>query len=348
VGNFCHALFSNTNIQHSQFVWNCKFTANMAHDTTFSPTSTRPRPHRPALASLLLLIGSVLLGMTVGALLATGAAFVLNTLTGNSTTPELTELLQHPTRYPNAWATIMVVQGISHLCSFLLPALVFWYGFERQRWSDFNNRPLIRVAGLGAVVLLVIAFMPMNGLIIKWNQGLSLPDTLAPVERWMRAKETEMAELTRFLTTFDTPAQLMLALLVIAVIAAIGEEVLFRGVLQRRFSEWTGGNIHVGIWLAAAVFSAIHLQFYGFLPRMLLGALFGYLYVWSGNLWVPILAHLVNNGFTVLMVYLRQRQTISVDIEDTQQVSLTAGLFSLLFCLGLLYYFRRSNQAARY
>jgi uncharacterized protein len=282
--------------------------------------------------------------MTAGALLATGAAYVLNALSGNASLPELTELLRHPTRYPNAWTTIMVVQGISHLCSFLLPALVYWYLFERGRWTDFNSKPLMQVGGLGAVVVLVIAFMPLNGLIIQWNQGLSLPDTLAPVERWMRAKEDEMGELTRFLTNFDTPGQLLVALLVIAVIAAVGEEVLFRGVLQRQLTRWTGGNPHVGIWLAAAVFSAIHLQFYGFLPRMLLGALFGYLYVWAGNLWIPILAHFINNGFTVLMVYLRQRQVVSVDIEDTQQVSVTAGLFSLLFCLGLLYYFRRSNE----
>lgn len=303
----------------------------------------QPTPNRSPLASLLLLVGSVLLGMTVGALLATGAAYLMNALTGNGPAPELTDLLRHPTRYPNAWTMIMVVQGISHVCSFLLPALVFWYFFEKQRWVNFQARPLQQVEGLGIVVILVIVFMPFNSLIIQWNMGVTFPETLAPIEQWMRAKEDELGGLTKFLTTITTPARLALALLVIAVLPAIGEEVLFRGVIQRRFTEWTGGNPHVGIWLAAAVFSAIHMQFYGFFPRMLLGALFGYLYLWAGNLWVPILAHFVNNGFTVLMVYLRQRQVVSMNIEDTARVPIMAGLLSLLLCLGLLYYFRRTN-----
>ncbi len=322
----------------------------MLTDSTSTPHPanwpSQPTPDRSPLSSLLLLVGSVLLGMTVGALLATGAAYLMNALTGNGPAPELTALLRHPARYPNAWVTIMVVQGISHVCSFLLPALVFWYLFEKQQWTDFQSRPLGQLStfSLLLVVILVIAFMPLNGLIIQWNQGLTFPETLAPIERWMRAKENELGELTKYLTTITTPSRLILALLVIAVLPAIGEEVLFRGVLQRRFTEWTGNNPHIGIWLAAAVFSAIHMQFYGFFPRMLLGALFGYLYVWSGNLWVPILAHFVNNGFTVLMVYLRQRQVVSMNIEDTERVPIMAGLFSLLLCMGLLYYFRRINE----
>lgn len=324
----------------------------MQTDSTSSRLSSdwqRPAPvARSPLSGLLLLVGSVLLGMTLGAVLATGVAYLLNSLTtdGNTPTPELTALLLNPTRYPNAWTTIMLVQGVSHVCSFLLPALVFWTGFEKQRWGDFqlpHAGPLSQ-SGWLLVPVLVIAFMPLNGLIIEWNQGLHLPETLAPVEQWMRAKEDQMGELTKYLTTFSTIGQLLLALLVIAVLPAIGEEVLFRGVLQRRFTDWTGGNPHVGIWLAAIVFSAIHMQFYGFVPRMLLGALFGYLYLWSGTIWVPILAHFVNNGFTVFMVYLRQRQVVSMDIEATQSVPLWAGLLSLLFSLGILYYFRQSNQ----
>lgn len=327
-----------------------KFTTIMQTDSTSPSHSAQWPPHRPpersALASLLLLVGSVLLGMTTGALLATGVAYLVGSLTGNGSMPNLTKLLTNPTAYPGAWTTIMVVQAVSHVCTFLLPALFFWSVFEKQRWQDFTVRPLGQVGGLAAVIVLVIAFMPLNGLIIEWNQGLDLPDTLAPIERWMRAKEDELGELTKYLTKFSMPGQLLLALLVIAVLPAIGEEVLFRGVLQRRFGEWTR-NAHVGIWLAAAVFSAIHLQFYGFLPRLLLGALFGYLYLWSGNIWVPILAHFVNNGFTVLMVYLRQRQMVSIDIEDTQAVPVSAALLSLLFCLGLLYYFRQVNQNLR-
>jgi len=236
----------------------------------------------------------------------------------------------------------MLLQTINHLGTFLLPALVYWYVIERRTWQQFNARPLWAVAGLSLAALVVVAFMPFDGLIIEWNQHLHLPPTLAPLEAWMRNQEKSLAGITKYLTTFDTPGQLVVALVVIAVIPAIGEEALFRGVLQRNFSYWTG-NVHVGVWLAAALFSAIHVQFLGFFPRMLLGALFGYLYVWSGNIWVPILAHFVNNGFTVLMVYLYQRKMTTVDIDSSESVPIWGAMASLALVAGLLYYFRQSN-----
>lgn len=300
----------------------------------------------PPLRSLLLLTGSVLLGMTLGGILAVAVTYAISAVGGQTSPLELAALLQNPKAYPNGWYLLMVVQGISHVCTFLLPALVYWRLFEHRPFADFQARQLNQVTGLGLVVLLVIAFMPLNGLIIEWNQHLKLPETLAPVEQWMRQKEDELSELTKYLTNFNTTGQLIIALLVIAVLPGIGEETLFRGVLQRNLIRWTG-NIHLGIWLAAAIFSAIHVQFYGFLPRMLLGALFGYLYIWSGNLWVSILAHFLNNGFTVLMVYLYQKKITSMNVEDTDSVPILGALVSFVLSFGLLYYFRQLNQPSK-
>jgi membrane protease YdiL (CAAX protease family) len=87
------------------------------------------------------------------------------------------------------------------------------------------------------------------------------------------------------------------------VIPAIGEEFFFRGGIQNIISDKK--NIHVAVWVSAFVFSAIHMQFYGFIPRMLLGGMYGYLLFWSGSLWLPVIAHFVNNGMAVLVYYLR-------------------------------------------
>jgi membrane protease YdiL (CAAX protease family) len=291
---------------------------------------------------MLLLFGFIMLGMTVGAAVA---ALVVGAgaMAAGGGIGSVTELLQNPAGAPNGWWWLMVVQVLSHVSTFLLPALLYWFLIDRRRLADFNGQPAYRVAGWALVVLLTIAFMPVNGLIIELNQTLSLPEALAPLERWMRAKEDQMAELTRFLTTFSTVPQLLMALLTIGILPALGEEVLFRGVLQRKFIVWTG-SIHVGIWLAAALFSAIHLQFYGFVPRMLLGALFGYLYVWSGNLWVPVLAHFVNNGFTVLMIFLHQHKLTSIDVDNTESVPLSAAIIGTVISVGALVYFKRMNQ----
>ncbi|MBO0952329.1 CPBP family intramembrane glutamic endopeptidase [Fibrella forsythiae] len=302
------------------------------------PLTPEPQPLR----SMFLLFGFIMLGMTVGAL---AAALVVGAgaLASGGTIKSVTELLQHPSATPNGWWWLMLVQSLSHVCTFLLPSLVYWFTVDKRRLADFNGQAISQVAGLVLVVFLTTAFMPVNGLIIELNQSLKLPESLAPLERWMRAKEDEMAELTKFLTTFQTVPQLLMAILTIGLLPAIGEEVLFRGILQRKFIVWTG-NIHVGIWLSAALFSAIHFQFYGFFPRMLLGAMFGYLYVWSGNIWVPILAHFVNNGLQVLLIFLYQRQLTTIDVDSTESVPLPAAFFGAVVSVGALLLFKRMNK----
>jgi membrane protease YdiL (CAAX protease family) len=188
-----------------------------------------------------------------------------------------------------------------------------------------------------AVVLLVVCLVPFNDLMIQWNNSLSMPEPLKWLEFWMRRMEDQMREMTQVLTDFSSPARLLAGFLVIAVLPGIGEELVFRGLLQNKLQALTR-NPHVAIWVAAIIFSAIHFQFYGFLPRMLLGALFGYLYFWSGNLWVPILAHFVNNAFTLLMIYLYQQKISDYDAEASPVASLPLSLGSLVITAGILFY----------
>lgn len=290
-----------------------------------------------------MLVGFVLIGGVVSTLLLFGILAASKGLGLDQAQRYLSALAANPAANPGSWYELMVLQAVNHMGTFFVPALAYWYFIERRTWSQFNARPTSAVAGLGLVILTVVAFMPFDGLVIEWNQNLHLPETLTPIEQWIRDKEKNLEGLTKYLTTFQTTGQLLVAVLVIAIIPGIGEEVLFRGVLQRNFSYWTG-NPHVGIWLAAALFSAIHVQFLGFFPRMLLGALFGYLYLWSGNLWVPILAHFVNNGFTVFMVYLYQQKVVSMNIESAESVPVLGGVVALGLTTGLLYYFRQLNQ----
>ena len=290
-----------------------------------------------------MLVGFVLMGGVISTLLLFGLIVLINGYGLTEAQAYLTTLATNPSAIPNGWYSLMTLQAVNHLGTFLLPALLYWYTIERRSWPQFSIRPLEAVAALGIAALVVLTFVPFDGLVIKWNQDIHLPQTLAPLEQWMRDKESDLAGVTKFLTTFNTPMQLVVAVLVIGVIPAIGEEVLFRGILQRNLIIWTR-NPHVGIWLAAALFSAIHVQFLGFVPRMLLGALFGYLYLWSGNIWVPILAHFVNNGFTVLMIYLYQRHIITVDVESTESVPILGAIASFILTVGLLIYFRQQNR----
>ena len=121
------------------------------------------------------------------------------------------------------------------------------------------------------------------------------------MEKFFLEMETGATELTKQMLNVDSFNGLMFNLLVMAVMPALGEEIFCRGALLNIFSE--NRNKYVAIWVVAIIFSLIHFQMYGFLPRMLLGALLGYLLVWSGSLWLPILVHFINNASIVLISY---------------------------------------------
>ena len=188
--------------------------------------------------------------------------------------------------------------------------------------------------------------MPANAIIIEWNANVDFPAFLAGFEQWAQAKEAQLAEASKMMTQVGNPGEYLLGLLVVALIPAIGEELLFRGVIQRQLEQY-GINIHVAIWFSAIFFSLFHLQFYGFVPRMLLGALFGYLFYWSGNLRIAMLAHFVNNGFTLTLLYLYQLQSIEFNVEEPQSPSWPVALGAASVCVFLLFVFYRHYQQQR-
>ncbi|MBK9424492.1 MAG: CPBP family intramembrane metalloprotease [Bacteroidetes bacterium] len=141
-----------------------------------------------------------------------------------------------------------------------------------------------------------------------------MPDFLAGAEAWIKQKEDEMAKLTEAFLKMENAGDLIANILVIGVITAIAEEFLFRGVIQKLFLQLTG-NIHVAILLTSILFSAIHVQFYGFFPRLLLGMLFGYLLVWSGSLWVPVAGHMINNTGAVIFAWYASKHELTFNHE---------------------------------
>ena len=133
------------------------------------------------------------------------------------------------------------------------------------------------------------------------------------IEIWMKNSEEKAKVLTDAFTEGDSLGVLFLNLIVIALLAALSEELFFRGVLQKVLIECTR-NKHLGVWIGAIIFSAFHMQFYGFLPRMLMGAFLGYLFLWSGSLWLGIFAHFINNGMAVLIIWLINKNVIPENI----------------------------------
>jgi len=149
-----------------------------------------------------------------------------------------------------------------------------------------------------AVITMLVAVPAMNSL-IAFNEAIPLPPDIANALRGMEESAAGMIEAVT--GPHDIP-NLLMTILIVGIMAGLSEELLFRGCLQRLLS-CGGMNHHAAIWLAAAVFSLLHLQFYGFFPRMVLGAFFGYLLWWTGSVWVPVIIHALNNTFYLIEQY---------------------------------------------
>lgn len=293
--------------------------------------------HRPWTAFLMLLL-FVFIGMFVGQFFGFLAMLPLTGvgLEALSNPNFLADIMSDPT-YKRA---VMIMNACVATSAFIVAPLVYLYGYAKMPLSIFFNNNNIITIPLLLTIFIVIAFMTVNSIFIEWNAKMELPEFLRGFEAWAKRLEEQAEVLTQMMTRFDNKVDLGLALIVIAVVPAVGEELLFRGLIQNQLGGITK-NAHVAIWLAAIIFSAFHFQFYGFVPRMLLGALFGYLYYWSGNLLVPIFAHLMNNGLTLILLYMYQHGAIEFDIESETSVPFTNIIFSLVLVVALIFYFKR-------
>ena len=198
-------------------------------------------------------------------------------------------------------STMRQLQAVSSLGSFLLPALAMAFFCSSNMSKYLSLRPVGTRAAWPLTLLCMLLLSPFISLLTFANESLQLPEALAPLERWMQAQEALAKQLTDQLLASDRIDILLANLLVVAVIAALTEELFFRGALQRILGKALS-NPHAIIWTAAALFSAFHMQFYGFLPRMILGAYFGYLLLWSRSIWLPVFAHFINNATAVVVL----------------------------------------------
>ena len=249
--------------------------------------------------------------------------------------------------------TLKWIQLLQTITLFLLPSLILAYMCAKApfSWLQLDKKADWKVF-LWAVGIMLVA-LPAINMLAQWNQHMVLPTWLSGVEEWMKAKEAEAEWLTKQFMSVTTISGLLVNLLLMAVLPALSEEITFRGVLQRLLSpknsslnsQLSNLNSHLSIWLTAIIFSAIHMQFYGFVPRMLMGALFGYMFVWTGSLWVPMLMHFVNNGMAVLLYFLANKAGWDMDKVDAigTNETLWLGIVSLVLTIVGIYAFRRST-----
>lgn len=196
-----------------------------------------------------------------------------------------------------------------------------------------DRRIDLRLLLLAAAAL--ITATPMMNRIIALNEAVTLPDSLAWLEQSLKQMEEQAAATIAVMQGGTSVGDLIMNILIIGVLAGLGEELIFRGTFLRLMT--TGRiNPHIAVWTVAVVFSAVHLQFYGFVPRTLLGAYFGYLVVWTRCLWIPVIIHALNNIIYVSSEWIAARQGLDESAINGYDGNLLVNAASVIITAALL------------
>ncbi len=277
-------------------------------------------------------------------MLGSAAGYLIPLITDGATNVSLAlEFLSAPEKMtdaasqPDGLVRILAITQISaQIGLFIMPPLVFAMLIYGQRFH--KGLGLDATPGAFSILLVIpLTFMVLP--MVSWLHQLNMQ---VPITETMELSE-QRAEL--FITLFlkdDTWKRLVLNLFMIALLPAIGEELFFRGILQKYLAKGLK-NVHLAVFVTAILFSLLHFQFHGFLPRVFLGVLFGYLFVWTGNLWLPIIAHFVNNGAAVVVEFLGQRGLMEGGYQEFGKETGTGALalsiaVTFTICLALYYH----------
>jgi uncharacterized protein len=222
---------------------------------------------------------------------------------------------------------------------FLIPALMAAYLIRRDDESFLKMGRFPRPIDIMMVVLLGILIIPLLNFTLVLNSRMVLPEFLSGIQQWMKTKEDTASHLTELLITSSGALTLAINIFILAVVPAFCEELLFRGLLQQIVCRLFRSS-HIGIWVTAIIFSTIHFQFFGFVPRLILGLLFGYLFYWSRNLWYSIIAHFINNIIPVTVSYFTGWKSLGEQAGNGKE-SLTFPFPAVILSVLILFYFWR-------
>jgi membrane protease YdiL (CAAX protease family) len=236
-----------------------------------------------------------------------------------------------------------IFQMAIHVGLFLLGPVLYLLLVEQNPIQKLGlNKSPFKINYLLIVVLMLVALPGIN-YTHTLNEALRLPDWLGGAEKWMQQKEDSATVLTDAFLAMRSPSDLVINLIMFGLLPAVGEELFFRGALFTIIRDWTQRK-HLTIFITAFIFSAIHLQFYGFLPRFLLGVGFGYLFIFTGSLWAPMLAHFLNNSLAVVVAYFFYQGKSSISQDDFGSVdNLAVNLMSIIITIYMFRVIYRRN-----
>ena len=234
---------------------------------------------------------------------------------------------------PQDLNSLRFMQISSQLFTFVFPPIAYAFLVKEKPVNALGLKN-VKILWFLIGTAMIFAIMPLNSILAEWNAGLKLPESLSALEQMIKDMQESASAMIEKFVSVDTIGGLILNLFMIAGLAAIGEELLFRSIIQTSLIKICK-NAHVGILIASAIFSFIHLEFYGFVPRLILGMLLGYMFYFSGSIWIPMLMHFLNNGTVVLIYFLNNKGITNIDVDTFGQTSIPILIVSIVVMIAL-------------
>ncbi len=266
------------------------------------------------LERIFLLIALIIIGLILGTVI--GLAYVFITKSDS-----------------NDLNALRFMQISSQLFTFVFPPIAYAFLVKDKPVNALGLKKS-KILWVFIGVAMIFAIMPFNSILAEWNANLTLPDSMSKIEQLMKQMQEAATEMIEKFVSVDTIGGLILNLFMIAGLAALGEELLFRSIIQTSLIKICK-NAHLGILIASAIFSFIHFEFYGFVPRLILGMLLGYMFYFSGSIWIPMLMHFLNNGTVVLIYFLNNKGITNIDVDTFGQTSIPILIISIVVMIVL-------------
>jgi len=245
---------------------------------------------------------------------------------------------------------ILAVSAAQGILVFVTPSLLMAILESRKPFETLSLNKLPQWQNVAGIIVCYITGMSFLNQLVYWNDSITFPSGLSEIEEVLRRWEDNSRNFTNVILSATSVEGLVSGVLIVGLLTGLAEELFFRGSIQRMLCGIMPR--HVAVWVAAFIFSAMHFQFFGFIPRLMLGAFFGYLYIWSGTIWTAVIAHALNNSMIVIMSWLSANGVSYMDLEQfgvSEHGFPWLALASALVTLAFLYFchkwFRPSSKS---
>lgn len=279
----------------------------------------------------------ILIGLLIGAFILAGAAAIVlwSSMVGGS----LMDMEKGMLNPANADA-VKVVQLVSSMVMFIVPAFVFARIVNKQPVKHLGLKTKFNISQVGLVVAMVFAGFYLSGALAELTNLIPIS---AKAKAMFEKMEKAYVDQVMVIANMKTFGEYLFSLMVIGLAPAIFEELIFRGAMQQLMVKWTR-SAWVGIIITSIIFSAIHFSYYGFLSRLFLGIMLGFMFYYSKSIWLSILAHFLNNGFAVTMMFVLSKQgKLSKEIMD-ERFPIWYGVVALAVIIALFIAYKNESK----